>query len=257
MEVEKVTKERDILRKESEAQMWEVEHLEEVCDELEAEKDGVLEEVEKLSKMDEESEREKKALREQVNTLSAKLESLEKLSLEASERPAQPDRYAQRLERMVRMYEELSQFKILSVEEARAEIDSDDDEDEEDEETEEEVVSQDEIDRARRRSVRRQSGVGKGLTKVRMPRLEDVLEHRCEMKGTRGEIQFTLTMPKVQTETSSPNILYTLHVAKDDEGRVMEEDDEELPEYLSGEMTFPRERLIDFFRKTVGWLFSA
>ncbi|KAJ3024793.1 UNVERIFIED_CONTAM: hypothetical protein HDU68_007781 [Siphonaria sp. JEL0065] len=203
-------------------------------------------------------EKESKALVSEVKSLRAKLQSLEQRAVAVSDgddqqsNPTnQPSRSTQTLERMVKMYEELTRFKIQSVEETRVEIDSDDEESEEDEEEE---TRQDEIDRARRRSVRRQSvGV---LKKQRSPRLEDVLEHRCEQSGLRGVLHFSLTLPKEQTPTASPNILYTLHTAKNDEGEVIDEDDEELPDYLNGEMTFPRERLIDFFRKTCGWLYS-
>ncbi|KAI9341948.1 hypothetical protein BDR26DRAFT_859835 [Obelidium mucronatum] len=198
-------------------------------------------------------EKESKGLVSEVKSLRAKLVSIETRQVpQPNNRPAQPDRYTQTLERMVRMYEELTNFKIQSVEETRAEIDSDDED--EDEECEEE--KQDEIDRARRRSVRRQS-VGKCAVRQPTPHLEDVLEHRCEQSGSRGVLHFSLTMPKEQTATSSPNILYTLHTAKNEAGEVLDEDDEELPDYLNGEMTFPRDRLVDFFRKTCGWLFSA
>ncbi|KAJ3076844.1 hypothetical protein HDU98_011705 [Podochytrium sp. JEL0797] len=211
-------------------------------------------EVEEKGKRVEEVEKANKALVAEVNAVKAKLTSLEQRSVqETDNRSAQPDRYTQTLERMVRMYEELTQCKIQSVDETRAEIDSDDEEDEE----QVEQQMQDEIDKARRRSVRRQSVGKSAIAAPLVSKMEDVLEHRCSYEGTQGAIVFSLTVPKVQTETSSPSILYTLHLAKDETGATIEEEDEVLPEFLNGEMTFPRDQLGAFFRKTCEWLFQV
>ncbi|KAJ3354670.1 hypothetical protein HDU83_004892 [Entophlyctis luteolus] len=227
----------------------------------EAESKKLKEALDAKSKALEKSESIVKDLKAEVVTLQSKLTSIQnRARSEVSERPAMPDRYVQMIESMLRMYEELTHIHIQSVEETRCEIDSDDEEDERSGDV-------DEIDHARRKSVRRQTiGVfQKGCG------IEDALRYTFEQKGKIGgfitcwmiqadrmtDIKFSLTVSKEQTADSSKNVLYSLHSAKDVRGVEFEEDSDELPEYLNGEMTFPRERLADFFRKTSGWLFSA
>ncbi|KAJ3255835.1 hypothetical protein HDU77_003486 [Chytriomyces hyalinus] len=214
-------------------------------------------EVEDLKKRGLEAEKSNAKLVVEVSNLNSKIESMQlRAEVETNNRPAQPDRYLQTLERMVRMYEELTHLKIQSVEDGKAEIDSDSDDEEQDEVEEGEYdagSSQDEIDKARRKSMRRQSV---RVTENKGGVMEDVLLHRVEQSGKNGEIHYTLAIPKAATASSSPNVLYLLHSAKDSDGRVIDESSNKLPEYLNGAMTFSRERLSDFYVKTSQWLYS-
>ncbi|KAJ3226505.1 hypothetical protein HDU81_007257 [Chytriomyces hyalinus] len=224
---------------------------------MEQELEMATREVEEAKKRGIDAEKSNAKLVAEVSNLNSKIESMQlRAEVETNNRPAQPDRYLQTLERMVRMYEELTHLKIQSVEEGKAEIDSASDDEEQDEVEEGEYDvggSQDEIDRARRKSMRRQSV---RVTENKGCVLEEVLLHRVEQSGKNGEIHYTLAIPKAATASSSPNVLYLLHSAKDSEGRVIDESSNKLPEYLNGDMTFSRERLIDFYVKTSQWLYS-
>ncbi|KAI8618116.1 hypothetical protein BC830DRAFT_1110387 [Chytriomyces sp. MP71] len=225
-----------------------------------AEVENLRKELESARRGAEVTEKEKDRLAAEVNALTAKLESLQECAVtESNNRPAKPDRYLQSLERTVQMYEELTRLKIQSVEESRADIDAEDSSEEEDDEEEDDYGGDgepaDEIDKARRKSIRRQS-IAPLNYRGRQPVLEDVLMHRCVHNGRNAEINFTLTTPKVTTAASSLNVLYSLHCAKDANGNAIEEDGGGLPYHLNGEMTFPRDKLDEFYRKTSTWLFS-
>ncbi|KAJ3405115.1 hypothetical protein HDU80_001892 [Chytriomyces hyalinus] len=224
---------------------------------LEQDLEIATKEVEDSKKRGLEAEKSNAKLVAEVSNLNSKIESMQlRAEVETNNRPAQPDRYLQTLERMVRMYEELTHLKFQSVEDGKAEIDSDSDDEEQDEVEEGEYdvgSSQDEIDKARRKSMRRQSV---RVTENKGGVMEDVLLHRVEQNGKNGEIHYTLAIPKAATASSSPNVLYLLHSAKDSDGRVIDESSNKLPEYLNGAMTFSRERLSDFYVKTSQWLYS-
>jgi hypothetical protein len=84
---------------------------------------------------------------------------------------------------MVKLFEELTSVKVESVEEGSRTVEDEDD-DEDDDAMNIEELELDDIDRARRKSIRRNSIPAARFKKH--SKLEDVINHKCVQSGHRG-----------------------------------------------------------------------
>ncbi|KAI9357368.1 hypothetical protein DFJ73DRAFT_821587 [Zopfochytrium polystomum] len=242
-------------------------------------KNDARKEIETMRSSDESKDRELEALRGQLHKSKTQLRQAQSaLASETSSR----DTYLLNLERMLKFYEETTGVTLQGVEKAVRVLDEDDEDDDEDYDEDDEygdgderrgekgggsqpkkAAAVDELERARRKSVRRMSMIGRRLSrKLSVPanaltgdgagtteRTEPVLIYKLSHKGARGELLYTMTVPEDPKSGGPCDYERATFKQVAGAGRPAQ-----LPRHLEADISIRRDLLALFFKKTTHWV---
>ncbi|KAJ3205823.1 hypothetical protein HDU67_008621 [Dinochytrium kinnereticum] len=229
-----------------------------ITEERDALKDKVQELEDALEGISKEKDNNQKAIqfwKDKAGSMNTELSTIRKqLSSTQSELSIQSanalkrvseERYLLQMERMIRLYEEMTGITIQSTEQSTRPLDESDEEDADDEEDGEHA-----FDRRlstisnRRKSMR---NFREERDAPQSPPVEDCLVYRCEQKGYLGVLQYTISTP---LSCTTGRCGYSLIQNRPNPG-ISQPD---LPEFLAEDITFDNNILSTFFRRVCNWL---